>query len=167
MTAGGRDYCSLYLYVYISITLIIKRKRKLKRRSGGKGAELRQKPENFAVGERGWVSTAPWIIDMTLLGLWLARSSRQPWMFAHTSSLFIILVEVAYSRCICFMWVIWKGETTEETEPQRSRGQIGVGWLQDAVRRAARRAGAAFLWNRFCPPPPWHCPHHSLLRNPR
>lgn len=85
------------------------------------------------------------LFSKILLVLFLAWSAQQHWTFADTSSLFIILFEVAYYRCICFIWVIWKGETTEEAEPQRSRGQIGVGWLQDAVRSAARWVGAAFL----------------------
>lgn len=41
--------------------------------------------------------------------------------------------EVAYYCHIHSMRVIRTGETTEETEPQSSRGQTGVGWLQDSL----------------------------------
>lgn len=75
------------------------------------------------------------------LVLFLAWSAQQHWPFCR----YFLLVYNSQdsslrelSTAVSVLYGSFIGETTEETRPQRSRGQIGVGWLQDAVRRAAR-----------------------------
>lgn len=57
------------------------------------------------------------LFSKTLLVLFLAWSAQQHWTFCRYFLLVYNSFEVAYYRCICFIWVIWEGETTEETEP--------------------------------------------------